>query len=218
MVGYEDRFRLARERMLREHLRERGIRDERVLEAMGRIRREEFLTVRYKDCAYDDRPLPIGMGQTISQPYIVALMTESLDPKGTDEVLEIDTGCGYQTAVLAELVRKVYTMERHHGLAEPAQSHLENLGINNVEFAVGDGSEGWPEEKVFDKIIVTAALPSIPGSMNEQLKEGGIIVAPVGGQYSQQLMRYEKKGESFETQSICGCRFVKLIGRYGFKE
>jgi len=220
MVSFDDknRYAISRRTMIENHLRGRDIHDGRVLDAMERLPRERFLPDKYASNAYDDNPLPIGMGQTISQPYIVALMTQCLELSGGEEVLEIGTGSGYQTALLAELAERVYTMERFNELGERAQAVLAKLDCCNIDFAVGDGSCGWPEAKQFDRIIITAAIPDIPEPINDQLKEGGLIVAPVGGQLTQELIVAKKESGLLTTKTICGCRFVKLIGQYGYSE
>ncbi|NOR66828.1 MAG: protein-L-isoaspartate(D-aspartate) O-methyltransferase [Woeseiaceae bacterium] len=220
MVSFDDKDRYAinRRTMIDSHLRGRDIRDARVLDAMEQLRREYFLPEKYASNAYDDNPLPIGMGQTISQPYIVALMTQCLKLSGGEDVLEIGTGSGYQCAVLAALAAKVYTMERFGELSEQAQAALGQTGFENIEFAIGDGSCGWPEDKQFDRIIVTAAMPDIPQPLIDQLKEGGLLVAPVGGQYAQDLIVAKKESGLLTTKTICGCRFVKLIGQYAYSE
>ncbi|MDD5458619.1 MAG: protein-L-isoaspartate(D-aspartate) O-methyltransferase [Phycisphaerae bacterium] len=207
-----------KEKMLRFDLKGRDIIDTKVLTAMEKIPREVFISENYADQTYFDCPLPIGCGQTISQPYIVALMTQSLRLDETCEVLEIGTGCGYQTAILAEIAKKVYTIERFNELSESAQAAIGKLGCTNIEFAVGDGSCGWPQERTFDRIILTAAAPRLPDELAGQLREGGIIVAPVGGEYVQYLMRYEKRGGKIIETSICGCRFVKMLGKCGWPE
>lgn len=212
-----DDFTAARKQMAKQHLQARGITDPAVLRAMQNIPREEFVPKQYYSSAYDDGPLPIGFGQTISQPYIVAAMTQALKVTNSSEVLEIGTGSGYQTAILANLAKKVYTIERCTQLAETAQAALAKLGIENTEFYVGDGSCGWPKDKKFDRIIITAAVPRLPFPVLEQLADGGIIVAPVGGTYSQDLVGAEKKSSKLKKFTICGCRFVKLIGKYGFE-
>lgn len=214
----KDKFSKSRERMLTDDLKGRGITDETVLKAMEQIRREEFVPEKYKSQAYYDGPLPIGIGQTISQPYIVALMTEQLHINNTSEVLEIGTGSGYQTAILSKLAKRVYTIERYNQLSESAQTVLARLGITNVEFYIGDGSCGWPEKKNFDRIIITAGVPQIPQPLIDQLREGGLIIAPVGGSSVQELVMGEKKKGKIHQRNICGVRFVKLIGKYGFKE
>jgi protein-L-isoaspartate(D-aspartate) O-methyltransferase len=220
MVSYDDknRYAISRRTMIDTHLRGRGIHDQRVLEAMERLPRERFMPEKYASNAYDDNPLPIGMGQTISQPYIVALMTQCLELSGDEEVLEIGTGSGYQSAILAALAGKVYTIERFNELSEQAQAVLGELECGNIEFAVGDGSCGWLEEKQFDRIIITAAVPEIPEPLKDQLKEGGLLVAPVGGQWTQELIVSKKRTGLLSTETICGCRFVKLIGQYAHDE
>jgi protein-L-isoaspartate(D-aspartate) O-methyltransferase len=185
---------------------------------MGELGREEFVSGTYESQAYADGPLPIGCGQTISQPYIVALMTQELWLDGNCTVLEIGTGCGYQTAVLSRLAKKVYTVERFGQLSESAQATLGRLGVENVEFFVGDGSSGWPEKKIFDRIMVTAAVPAVPEPLLEQLATGGLMVAPVGGQSVQRLIVCEKKTVGVVEKAICDVRFVRLIGEYGFGE
>ena len=224
MPGQENKDKLnsARERMLRWDLRGRGIRDPRVLAVMAEVPREEFVPSSYRWQAYNDGPLPIGLDQTISQPYIVALMTEELRVDPDCEVLEIGTGSGYQTAVLSRLVKKVYTVERFSDLTESAQKVLDRLGINNVEFYVGDGSCGWPTSRLpplgcFDRIMITAALPEIPELVSRQLADGGLIIAPIGGGGAQELVVCEKKANRFMERAICDVRFVKLIGKNAFE-
>ena len=220
MVSYDEKakYEISRQMMIEQHLKGRDIRDERVLEAMARVRRQAFVPAKYAAQSYADNPLPIGVGQTISQPYIVALMTQCLKLTGNEEVLEIGTGSGYQTAILATLAKKVYTIERFNELSESAQAVLCELGFENIEYTIGDGSCGWPEDKQFDRIIITAALPSIPEPLENQLNEGGLLVAPVGGQWAQDLVVAEKKKGQLHQQAICGCRFVKLIGKHGYSE
>ncbi len=220
MVSFDDknRYAISRRTMIDVHLRGRDIWDSRVLDVMERLPRERFLPSKYASNAYDDNPVPIGMGQTISQPYIVALMTQCLALSGGEEVLEIGTGSGYQCAVLAALAAKVYTMERFSELSEQAQAVLGELDCGNIEFAVDDGSCGWPEDKQFDRIIITAAMPDIPEPIKNQLKDGGLIVAPVGGRQTQELVVATKHNDQLTTKSICGCRFVKLIGQYAYSE
>ncbi|MBN1393120.1 MAG: protein-L-isoaspartate(D-aspartate) O-methyltransferase [Sedimentisphaerales bacterium] len=214
----KDRFAEARERMLKLDLRGRGITDPGVLQVMMEVRREEFVPAAYQSQAYADGPLPVGMGQTISQPYIVALMTQELRLNPYCEVLEIGTGSGYQTAVLAKLAKRVYTIERFAELSESAQAVLGRLGFTNVEFYIGDGSCGWREKRIFDRIIITAAVPKMPRPLVEQLAEGGIIVGPVGSSGVQELMVCEKKQGKISGKVACDCRFVKLFGKYGFEE
>jgi len=214
----KDRFAGARERMLKLDLMGRNITDPGVLQVMKDVRREEFVPAAYQSQAYADGPLPIGMGQTISQPYIVALMTQELRLNPYCEVLEIGTGSGYQTAILSKLAKKVFTIERFAKLSESAQAVLGRLGIDNVEFYVGDGSCGWPQKRIFDRIIITAAVPKIPQPLVEQLTEGGFIVGPVGFSSVQELLAGEKKKGKIATKTVCSCRFVKLLGEYGFEE
>lgn len=219
----EDKFRAAKERMLRWDLKGRDITDPRVLAVMAEVPREEFIQRLYRSQAYGDGPLPIGMDQTISQPYIVALMTQELRVDPEFEVLEIGTGSGYQTAVLSKLVKKVYTIERFSELSEPAQAVLDRLGVKNVEFYVGDGSCGWPEQQLppsgcFDRIMITAGVPKIPQPIVQQLANGGLIVAPVGYGGVQELVVCEKKGDKLTERTICDVRFVQLVGKYAFEE
>ena len=214
----KDRFALARRQMLDYDLIGRGITDADVLRVMGEIRREEFVPRDYRSQAYADGPLPIGLGQTISQPYIVALMTQELRLNRDCEVLEIGTGSGYQTAILSRLAKKVYTIERLAQLAESAQAVLDRLGVKNVEFYIGDGSCGWPGGKTFDRIIVTAAVPEVPQPLVAQLADGGLMVAPVGGAGVQELVLYEKKRGRIIRKLICDVRFVKLVGEFSFEQ
>jgi protein-L-isoaspartate(D-aspartate) O-methyltransferase len=207
--------------MLRWDLRGRDITDSRVLAVMAEVPREEFIPPSYRSQAYSDGPLPIGMDQTISQPYIVALMTQELRVDSECEVLEVGTGSGYQTAVLSKLVKKVYTIERFSELADSARNILSKLGISNVEFYIGDGSSGWPASRLppsgcFDRIMITAGVPEIPESLVGQLADRGLIVAPVGGRSVQGLVACEKKANKIISRAICDVRFVRLIGKYGF--
>ncbi len=209
--------------MLRWDLRGRDITDPRVLAVMAEVPREEFIPQSHRSQAYSDGPLPIGMDQTISQPYIVALMTQELRLDPEQEVLEIGTGSGYQTAVLSKLVKKVYTIERFSELADSAQAVLGKLGISNVEFYIGDGSSGWPASGLprsgcFDRIMITAGVPKIPEPLLGQLVDGGLIVAPVGGRSVQELVACEKKGDNLIGRAICDVRFVRLIGEHGFEQ
>ncbi len=213
----KDLYRRARERMVSQQIAARGITDERVLAAMRKVPRHLFVEEALRDQAYADHPLPIGEGQTISQPYIVALMTQALELKGPEKVLEVGTGSGYQTAILAELARWVYSIERYPRLLERARRVLEALGYTNVILKLGDGTRGWPEAAPFEAIIVTAAGPRIPEPLLEQLAEGGRLVMPVGDEWSQYLVRVVKKGGKFYRQTLEPVRFVKLVGEYGFK-
>ncbi len=213
-----DIYQKARERMVNTQIAARGIRDPRVLAAMRKVPRHLFVDEALKDQAYGDYPLPIGEGQTISQPYIVALMTEALELKGPEKVLEVGTGSGYQAAILAELARWVYSIERYPSLAQRAKRILEKLGYHNVIIKVGDGTKGWPEAAPFDAIIVTAAGPKIPEPLLAQLKDGGRLVMPVGDEWSQYLIKVTKKGDELIKENLGAVRFVKLVGEYGFKE
>jgi protein-L-isoaspartate(D-aspartate) O-methyltransferase len=211
-----DPFLAQRRSMVDSQLRARGIRDERVLTAMFRVPRHEFISAEYRDQAYEDHPIPIGEGQTLSQPYIVAIMLEALALKPTDTVLEIGTGSGYQTALLAELTRQIYSVERHASLARTAQATLARLGYTNVEVLLGDGSHGVPERAPFDAVIVSAAAPEIPRSLFEQLGEGGRMVIPVGPAHAQELQLVRKHSGQPVITSLEGCRFVPLIGSEGY--
>lgn len=211
-----DRMQAGRVAMVEVQLRARGIRDERVLQAMSKVPRHLFVAPAFEDKAYDDQPLPIGEGQTVSQPYIVAAMLESLSLKPSDRVLEIGTGSGYQTALLAELVAEVFSIERHASLAEAAQQTLEHLGYANVQLRIGDGSLGWPEAAPFDGIIISAAAPQIPPSLIAQLKEGGRMIAPIGTPEAQELRLIRRLGDEIKTVCLDGCRFVPLVGEEGF--
>lgn len=206
----EDEYESARERMVEFQIRNRGIQDARVLRAMSRIPRHLFLADELKAYAYADEPLPIGEGQTISQPYIVAYMTEVLKLLGNEKVLEIGTGSGYQTAVLAELARDVYTVELISRLSIRAQEKLRAMGYQNVHFKVGDGSEGWPDFAPFDAIIVTAAPSSVPRSLESQLGVPGRMVIPVGSEF-QELILVTRKKRGFKRQRLLSVRFVPLV-------
>lgn len=218
METEQDIYRIARERMVESQIKARGIGDERVIKAMLKVPRHLFVDPALRDQAYGDFPLPIGERQTISQPYIVALMTEALELKGQERVLEIGTGSGYQTAILAELALWVYTIEKYPSLQEKAKNLLIKLGYKNISFKTGDGTLGWSEAAPFEAIIVTAASPQIPQLLIEQLAEGGRIVIPVGDEYSQMLIKGVKRGGVLHTKSLEPVRFVKLVGAYGFKE
>jgi len=201
-----------RQKRLRQQLEDRGIRDTRVLDAIERTRRDLFVPEELRDRAYDDEALPIGLGQTISQPYIVALMTESLELTGEETVLEVGTGSGYQAAILAQLCRRVVTVERIEALAQQAQQVLAELDLTNIEFHLGDGSLGVPEKAPYDGIVVTAAAPDVPAPLFRQLKEGGRLVIPVGDEDLQTLTLIRKTDGIPVSKSLCPCRFVKLIG------
>ena len=211
-------FKKERLAMVEEQLSRRGILDPRVLEAMAKVPRHLFVPGNYQSAAYEDRPLPIGEGQTISQPYMVAVMTQSLDLKGEERVLEIGTGSGYQAAILAELSKKVYTVERIPLLTERAQEVLKQFGYTNISFRTGDGTKGWPEEAPFDGIIVTAGAPDIPQSLTSQLAEGGRLVIPTGPRYTQTLYKVTRKRREFIEEDVTGCVFVPLVGDFGWKD
>ena len=204
--------------MVAEQLRGRSIRDERVLEAMARIPRHRFVEEALVSRAYGDSALPIGEGQSISQPYMVALMSGALGLRGGERVLEIGTGSGYQTAVLAELAEKVFSVERVRAFAERAQYRLGALGYYNVRIRVGDGSLGWPEEAPFDAILVTAGAPRIPKALMAQLAPGGCLVVPVGPEASQVLRRVVHRRDGHAVEDLTGCTFVKLVGEGGWQD
>jgi len=200
-----------------EHLR-REIYDERVLKAMERVRRELFVPAASRHLAYEDRPIPIGLGQTISQPLIVAMMTEALELRGNEKVLEIGTGSGYQAAILAELAQKVVTVERLEKLVQGAKHLLNSLGYTNIEVHVAERTLGWRAEAPYDAIIVTAAAPRVPQELLDQLAFGGRMVIPVGPRWEQELIKIVKQKEGLITQNLGGCRFVPLIGEGAWEE
>jgi len=210
-------FQELREFMVNTQLIPRGIKDERVLNAMRKVQRHLFVdeSIQYK--AYDDMALPIGEGQTISQPYMVAIMTELLELKGNEKILEIGTGSGYQAAILAELSKEVYTIERVDVLAQNAEERFLSLGYTNTHVKAGDGTLGWPEEAPFDRIMITAAAPKIPDVLMEQLSEEGIIIAPVGERFSQQILKRTKSMGNYSDEYHTPCIFVPLIGKYGWE-
>lgn len=209
-------FDKARESMVEHQLVSRGIKSDRVLDAMRKVPRHLFVDGSLQDGAYDDCPIPIGEGQTISQPYMVALMTELLDLSDEGSVLEIGTGSGYQTAILAEVAKQVYTIERIPTLAERAMRVLEQLEYNNIQIRIGDGTLGWSDHAPYDGIIVTAGAPSVPEVLIEQLAENGKLVIPVGDRFSQILQIMTKQDNRIETKTSCHCVFVKLIGKNGW--
>jgi len=206
-----DPFQEQREEMVRAQIEERGIRDLRVLEAMRAVPRQEFVPETFRQDAYQDRPLPIGEGQTISQPYIVAAMLEHLDLQATDRVLEIGTGSGYVTALLSLLSAEVYSVERHAQLAALAESTLERLQYRNVKIRVGDGSMGWAKYAPFDAILVSAATSEMPAALFAQLREGGRMMVPIGPSFSQELQLIAKVGGQPDVEVLEGCRFVPLV-------
>jgi len=214
----ELRFQKERLAMVEGQLRKRGISDPRVFEAMSKVPRHSFVPPPYQSESYEDRPLSIGEGQTISQPYMVAIMTQVLNLKGDERVLEIGTGSGYQTAILAELARTIFTIERIPALIWKAQKVLGELGYENIHFREGDGTKGWPEEAPFDGIIVTAGAPVVPPTLTSQLSEGGRLAIPVGPRYSQTLFRVTRVKNQFTEEDITGCVFVPLVGDFGWKE
>jgi protein-L-isoaspartate(D-aspartate) O-methyltransferase len=209
-------FPLPRERMVSEQLQRRGILDPRVLRAVGKVPRHLFVDEALIGRAYGDHPLPIGDGQTISQPYMVALMTEALELHGHERVLEIGTGCGYQTAVLAEVCGKVFSVERLKSLADRATHRLDSLGYYNVLVRVADGSLGWKEEAPFDAILVAAAAPTIPQALVEQLAPKGRLIVPVGDAYTQSLRKGVRGEAGMRWSDLGGCVFVKLVGQQGW--
>ena len=222
MKKNDSRMRLyegQRRRMVEEQLVNRGISDLRIMEAMNRIPRHLFTHESLQHKAYGDTPLPIGENQTISQPYVVAAMTQALKLTKKDRVLEIGTGSGYQTALLAELAGQVFTIERLRSLAQKARILLEDLQyIHNIVFKVFDGTYGWPDQAPFDAILITASTPEIPEMLLSQLGDPGRLVVPVGGLEKQTLKLLTKSGGKVDTQEIGGCKFVPLVGKYGWPE
>ncbi len=213
MIDYQK----LRRKMVETQLIPRGIHDELLLAAFSKVPRHRFVPRELFDSAYGDYPLPIGEGQTISQPFMVALMTEVLQLKGKERVLEVGTGSGYQAVILAEIVEEVYSVERFGPLTERARKVLDELGYNNVKVKVGDGTLGWEEFSPYDGIVVTAGAPRAPQSLVAQLKDGGRMVIPIGGGFSQMLTLIEKIGCKVSSHEICGCVFVPLIGEEGWK-
>lgn len=217
-INKNKQFEVQRFLMVKNDLMGRDITDPAVLETIGSIPREWFVSEKYALQAYADNPLPIGLGQTVSQPYIVALMTQHLRLNSSCTVLEIGTGSGYQTAILAKLARKVCTIEISNQLSESAQAVLGNLNIKNVEFCIADGSNGWPEDITFDRIIITAAAPVLPAPLAGQLAENGILIAPIGPVHVQTLTCCQKIHGKIVTHPICPVTFVKLTGEHGFPQ
>jgi protein-L-isoaspartate(D-aspartate) O-methyltransferase len=207
----EGDFKSMREKMVETQIKGRGVKDPRVLSALLKVERDRFVPEEYINSAYSDQPLPIGEGQTISQPYIVAIMTELLELKGEEKVLEIGTGSGYQAAILGELVKEVYTIEIIETLASMAKKRLSGLGYKNIKVKAGDGYLGWPEAAPFDAIIITAAPDHIPKPLIEQLKEGGRMIVPVGT-YTQELKKIIKRSGKIETTDIIPVVFVPMTG------
>lgn len=205
--------------MIQTQVIDRGIRNERVLEALRAVPRERFFAQGSRDDAYADRAAPIGFGQTISQPYVVALMTERLEIQAQHKVLEIGTGCGYQTAILGRLGGEIYTIERVKPLLDDAWERLMDLGVRNVHFRHGDGTTGWPEAGPFDRMLIAAGAPRIPTQLlSSQLKDGGLAVLPVGPDDDQMLVVVRRRGQKLESSDLCPCRFVKLIGQEGWPD
>jgi len=200
-----------------EHLRYE-IKDEKVLSAMGRVPRELFVSSAHQQAAYEDRPLPIDLGQTISQPLIVAMMTEALELSGKERVLEIGTGSGYQAAILAELAHRVVTVERHELLVKKAKEVLDKLGYTNIEVHLAERKLGWCQGAPYDAIIVTAGAPKVPQELLDQLAPGGRLVIPVGSRYEQNLIKVVKRNDEIATQSLGPCRWVPLIGEEAWSE
>ncbi len=210
-------FNAAREKMVLEQLVDRGIKNQEVIRAFLKVPRHLFVEEALRERAYGDYPLPIGMNQTISQPYMVALMCELLELKGDEKILEIGTGSGYETAILAELAERVFSIERIDYLIQNARKVLDNSKHNNVVTRIADGTYGWREESPFDGIVVTAASPQIPKRLLDQLAVNRHLVIPKGDAFSQTLFKITKTEKGFNTKSITGCVFVKLIGKYGWE-
>lgn len=218
MTGEPDReaeHTRRRRAMVERQIRRRGVRDRRVLRAMEQVPRHRFVPPHDVDAAYGDHPLPIGEGQTISQPYMVAHMTELAAPRPGDRALEVGAGCGYQTAVLARLCERVFALERIESLVDLARANLSGAGADNVELRCADGTLGWPEHAPFDVILVAAGAPDVPAPLTDQLAEGGRLVIPVGGQDVQELRRITRRGTTLQTTRHTGCRFVDLVGAHG---
>jgi protein-L-isoaspartate(D-aspartate) O-methyltransferase len=204
--------------MVETQIKARGIENRLVLEALKKVPRHVFVPPDYSDSAYADRPLPIGLGQTISQPYMVAIMTETMNLEGHEKVLEVGTGSGYQAAILAEIVDHVVSLERVPELADAAAERLRQLGYANVEIHLGDGSEGYAARAPYDAIVVTAGAPEIPGVLVDQLADGGRLIIPVGNSFQQTLTRVTVRDGERKTEKLEGCVFVPLIGKFGWGE
>ena len=212
-----DPYTAERERMVQDQMEARMITNKRVLEAMRSIPRHMFVPPELRSAAYRDHPLPIGEGQTISQPYIVALMTQLLDPQENDRILEIGAGSGYQAAILGKLAKRVITMERIPSVAERARANLAGLNITSVELIVGDGTQGYPPEAPYNGILITASTPAVPQPLIDQLADGGRLVAPVGGRDVQELQLQTRRGKNIDVTYHGGVVFVPLIGEYGWE-
>lgn len=212
------KYERQREEMVRNQIEARGIKAPKVLAAFRRVPRHLFVSEALRDQAYGDYPLPIGEQQTISQPYIVAEMTQALDLGEDDRVLEIGTGSGYQAAILAQIVYRVYTIERKHSLYLQTRNLFDKLHYHNIVMKYADGTKGWQDESPFDGIIVTAGAPQIPEVLIDQLGEGGRLVVPVGNQHAQELIKVFRDDQDIRQTNLGGCRFVKLVGEYGWKE
>jgi protein-L-isoaspartate(D-aspartate) O-methyltransferase len=208
----------ARERMVAEQLQARGIKDDRVLAAMRAVPRDRFIAAEFAEHAYDDGPLPIGSAQTISQPYMVALMSEVAELHGDEKVLEVGTGSGYQAAILAQLAREIYTIEYLPELRDKALAIFEALSLDNIVTRCGDGSDGWPEEGPYDVIMVTAAMPAVARPLLSQLAPTGRLIAPIGEDELQTLVRIRRVNGSWRDEYFGECRFVKMAGKLGFKD
>ena len=213
-----DDWAARRRAMVEEQIRKRGVKSARVLEVMMRVPRHVFVPEELASRAYEDRALGIGEQQTISQPYMVASMTENLDLQGGERVLEVGTGSGYQAAILAELAREVITVEKNVALAESARARLSSMGYRNVRVEIGDGTSGWPEAAPFDGILIAAAAPAIPQPLVAQLAEGGRLIVPVGASNKQMLMRVRKRDGEITEEKLFACQFVPLLGRYGWAD
>jgi protein-L-isoaspartate(D-aspartate) O-methyltransferase len=212
------RYNRKREEMVRSQIEARGIRDPRVLSAFRTVPRHLFVSEALREQAYGDYPLPIGEQQTISQPYIVAEMTQALELKKDDRVLEIGTGSGYQAAILAKIVYRVYTVERKRSLYMQTRTLFDKLNYHNIVTKYADGTKGWQEESPFDAIVVTAGAPELPDLLVHQLTKGGRLVVPVGNQHTQELIKIYRDREKIQQTNLGGCRFVKLVGEHGWKE
>lgn len=218
MSHSDNSFAIARKRMIQEQILGRGISDTRIIQVMSELPRHLFVEEAMKNQAYTDGPLSIGEGQTISQPYIVALMTEALDLTGNEKILEIGTGCGYQTAILAKLSKQIYTIERIKSLGMEARGRFKTLGLKNIVLRIGDGSRGWQEAEPFDRILLACVAPNILKNLLQQLSPNGKMVLPVVlKEGTQNLVRISKQGKSYKTEDLGECRFVKLIGKHGYR-